>query len=153
MIHQEVLKLYRTIMKTIRQIPDKQDRDYMRDWAKADFRANKDIKDEVSFQNVKLYTSFFTFTLNYLSDSFAFTVRDKIADSSRRKFAARAKKKLEPDEVTTLWTTLWLCLNLADFTVHPFACNRCQWRLHGRTLLNRRRIKFVSLFILLTAIY
>ncbi|XP_043268950.1 LYR motif-containing protein 2 [Venturia canescens] len=52
MVHQEVLKLYRNIMKTVRKIPDKHDRDYMRDWVKSDFRANKDVKDEFAIKSL-----------------------------------------------------------------------------------------------------
>jgi len=52
MVHQEVLKLYRDTMKTIRQIPDKQDREYMKNWARSDFRANKEIKDEFAIKSL-----------------------------------------------------------------------------------------------------
>ncbi|XP_012276915.1 LYR motif-containing protein 2 isoform X2 [Orussus abietinus] len=47
MVHQEVLKLYRNIMKTIRKVPNEADRKYLTDWAKADFRANKSVTDEL----------------------------------------------------------------------------------------------------------
>lgn len=48
MVRQEVLKLYRDILRAIRQIEKKEDRLYMNNWVKDDFRANKNIKDNVS---------------------------------------------------------------------------------------------------------
>lgn len=48
MVRQEVLSLYRKILRTIKQVPDKQDRDYLKNWAKSDFKNNKNVKEEVS---------------------------------------------------------------------------------------------------------
>lgn len=47
MVHQEVLKLYRNILRAIRQVPNEEDKKYLRDWARTDFRANKEVKEEV----------------------------------------------------------------------------------------------------------
>ncbi|XP_034264873.1 LYR motif-containing protein 2 [Pantherophis guttatus] len=43
---QQVLQLYRKILRTIRQIPNEADRCYMRDWAREDFKRNKETTDE-----------------------------------------------------------------------------------------------------------
>uniref|UniRef100_A0A8C6VEC3 LYR motif-containing protein 2 n=1 Tax=Naja naja TaxID=35670 RepID=A0A8C6VEC3_NAJNA len=43
---QQVLQLYRKILRTIRQIPNEADRRYMRDWAREDFKKNKETTDE-----------------------------------------------------------------------------------------------------------
>ena len=43
-----VLKLYRDILRTIKLIPDKTDREYMKDWARSDFKTYKDVTDDVS---------------------------------------------------------------------------------------------------------
>ncbi|KAM3854549.1 LYR motif-containing protein 2 [Vipera latastei] len=43
---QQVLQLYRKILRTIRQIPNEADRRYMRDWAREDFKRNKEATDE-----------------------------------------------------------------------------------------------------------
>ncbi|XP_015672869.1 LYR motif-containing protein 2 [Protobothrops mucrosquamatus] len=43
---QQVLQLYRKILRTIRQIPNEADRRYMRDWAREDFKKNKEATDE-----------------------------------------------------------------------------------------------------------
>ncbi|XP_015524179.1 LYR motif-containing protein 2 [Neodiprion pinetum] len=55
MVHQEVLKLYRNIMRTIRQVPDEMDRRYLRDWARNDFRSNRDIKDEFAIKSLIIH--------------------------------------------------------------------------------------------------
>jgi len=49
MMHKEVLKLYRNFMRSIKQIPNKKDRETMRDWVRSDFKKLKDVTDEVSF--------------------------------------------------------------------------------------------------------
>lgn len=46
----QVLKLYRDILRTIKLIPDKADRDYMRSWVRTDFKTYKDVTDDVSIQ-------------------------------------------------------------------------------------------------------
>ncbi|KAM6467124.1 LYR motif-containing protein 2 [Python bivittatus] len=43
---QQVLQLYRKILRTIRQVPSEADRRYMRDWAREDFKRNKEATDE-----------------------------------------------------------------------------------------------------------
>ncbi|XP_065224709.1 LYR motif-containing protein 2 [Planococcus citri] len=46
MLRQNVLRLYKDIMKTIREIPNEQDRTYMLEWARKDFKSNKSETDE-----------------------------------------------------------------------------------------------------------
>lgn len=48
MIRQKALTLYRKILRTIKQVPDKNDREYLKNWAKSEFLANKNLSDEVS---------------------------------------------------------------------------------------------------------
>ncbi|XP_034965286.1 LYR motif-containing protein 2 [Zootoca vivipara] len=43
---QQVLQLYRKILKAIRQVPNETDRHYLRDWAREDFKRNKSATDE-----------------------------------------------------------------------------------------------------------
>ncbi|EAA00691.3 LYR motif-containing protein 2 [Anopheles arabiensis] len=50
MLRQEVLKLYRTIFRTIRQVPDASSRRELRDWARADFRNNRNQTDELAIK-------------------------------------------------------------------------------------------------------
>ncbi|XP_058065207.1 LYR motif-containing protein 2 [Anopheles bellator] len=47
MLRQEVLKLYRTIFRTISQVPDAATRQELREWARHDFRQNKHQTDEL----------------------------------------------------------------------------------------------------------
>ncbi|XP_062715669.1 LYR motif-containing protein 2-like [Aedes albopictus] len=50
MLRQEVLKLYRTIFRTIRQVPDEASREELRQWARADFRANRHQTEELAIK-------------------------------------------------------------------------------------------------------
>ncbi|XP_061225765.1 LYR motif-containing protein 2 isoform X2 [Neopsephotus bourkii] len=43
---QQVLQLYRKILRAIREVPAEADRRYLKDWAREDFRRNKDATDE-----------------------------------------------------------------------------------------------------------
>lgn len=45
----QVLKLYRNILRTVKLIPDKSDREYMREWARSDFKTYKNVTDDVSY--------------------------------------------------------------------------------------------------------
>lgn len=47
MVRAEVLKLYRNILRTVRQIPDEHYRKEMAKWARDDFKKNKNLTDEV----------------------------------------------------------------------------------------------------------
>lgn len=47
MLRREVLQLYRNILRTLKQVSCKQDREYLHNWVKSDFNNNKHIKDEV----------------------------------------------------------------------------------------------------------
>ncbi|XP_078535174.1 LYR motif-containing protein 2 [Lissotriton helveticus] len=44
---QQVLGLYRKILQTARQIPNEVDRQYVKEWAREEFKRNKDATDEV----------------------------------------------------------------------------------------------------------
>lgn len=46
MLRQEVLKLYREIFRTVRKVPDINSRKELIDWARHDFRLNKNQTDE-----------------------------------------------------------------------------------------------------------
>ena len=48
MMRQEVLKLYREIFRTIRFVPDPSGQNELKEWARQDFRNNKDQNNEVS---------------------------------------------------------------------------------------------------------
>ncbi|KAH8280315.1 hypothetical protein KR018_002440, partial [Drosophila ironensis] len=50
MLRQEVLKLYRDIFRTIRQVPDKSSQSELRAWARYDFQANRHQSDEVAIK-------------------------------------------------------------------------------------------------------
>ncbi|XP_030345366.1 LYR motif-containing protein 2 isoform X1 [Strigops habroptila] len=43
---QQVLQLYRKILRAIREVPAEADRRYLKDWAREEFRRNKDATDE-----------------------------------------------------------------------------------------------------------
>uniref|UniRef100_A0A8P4KQP3 LYR motif-containing protein 2 n=1 Tax=Dicentrarchus labrax TaxID=13489 RepID=A0A8P4KQP3_DICLA len=43
---QKILGIYRTMLRTIRQVPDEGDRKYLRDWASAEFKRNKTATDQ-----------------------------------------------------------------------------------------------------------
>nr|XP_020642995.1 LYR motif-containing protein 2 [Pogona vitticeps] len=45
---QQVLQLYRNILKTIRQVPNEADRRYLKHWARDEFKRNKDATDEAA---------------------------------------------------------------------------------------------------------
>uniref|UniRef100_A0A663DVK9 LYR motif-containing protein 2 n=1 Tax=Aquila chrysaetos chrysaetos TaxID=223781 RepID=A0A663DVK9_AQUCH len=44
---QQVLHLYRKILRAIRDVPAEADRHYLKDWAREEFRRNKDATEEV----------------------------------------------------------------------------------------------------------
>lgn len=52
MLRQEVLKLYRDILRTIKQIPDDNSRNELKEWARHDFRMNKHKTDELTIKNL-----------------------------------------------------------------------------------------------------
>ncbi|KAK5853364.1 hypothetical protein PBY51_007156 [Eleginops maclovinus] len=43
---QKVLGIYRNMMKTIRQVPDQTDRKYLSEWARDEFKRNKNATDQ-----------------------------------------------------------------------------------------------------------
>ncbi|NWH66892.1 LYRM2 protein, partial [Geococcyx californianus] len=43
---QQVLQLYRKILQAIREVPAEADRRYLKDWAREEFRRNKDATEE-----------------------------------------------------------------------------------------------------------
>ncbi|NWX47710.1 LYRM2 protein, partial [Steatornis caripensis] len=43
---QQVLQLYRSILRAIRDVPAEGDRRYLKDWAREEFRRNKDATEE-----------------------------------------------------------------------------------------------------------
>ncbi|CAK1585673.1 unnamed protein product [Parnassius mnemosyne] len=55
LLRQEVLKLYREIFRTLRQIPDESTRSELKVWARADFRNNKHHTDESAIRSMLYY--------------------------------------------------------------------------------------------------
>lgn len=53
-----MLSLYRNMMRTIRQVPDEGDRKYLRDWARDEFKRNKNSTNQVRY-GLKLRHSVF----------------------------------------------------------------------------------------------
>jgi hypothetical protein len=51
MLRQQVLKLYRSVLRAIRNSPDEQSKKELLEWARSDFKSNKHQTDEVSAQN------------------------------------------------------------------------------------------------------
>lgn len=45
---QRVLGIYRDMLKTIRQVPDEGDRKYLTDWARDEFKRNKNATNQVN---------------------------------------------------------------------------------------------------------
>ncbi|KAM9339572.1 LYR motif-containing protein 2 [Symphorus nematophorus] len=43
---QRILGIYRNMLRTIRQVPDEADRKYLRDWARDEFKRNKNATDQ-----------------------------------------------------------------------------------------------------------
>ncbi|XP_070705674.1 LYR motif-containing protein 2 [Pempheris klunzingeri] len=43
---QRILGIYRTMLRTIRQVPDEADRKYLRDWARDEFKRNKNATEQ-----------------------------------------------------------------------------------------------------------
>ncbi|XP_040455240.1 LYR motif-containing protein 2-like isoform X3 [Falco naumanni] len=43
---QQVLQLYRKILRAIREVPAEADRRYLKDWTREEFRRNKDATEE-----------------------------------------------------------------------------------------------------------
>ncbi|XP_034017597.1 LYR motif-containing protein 2 [Thalassophryne amazonica] len=43
---QKVLGIYRKMLRTIRQVPDEADRKYLRDWARDEFKRNKNTTNQ-----------------------------------------------------------------------------------------------------------
>ncbi|XP_040191665.1 LYR motif-containing protein 2 [Rana temporaria] len=50
LLRQQVLGLYRRILRGVRQIPDPADRRYMKEWARGEFRRNQTATDEVTIR-------------------------------------------------------------------------------------------------------
>lgn len=50
MLRKEVLKLYRDIFRCIRVVPDDSSRNDLKQWARSDFRANMNVKDELTIK-------------------------------------------------------------------------------------------------------
>ncbi|XP_005068847.1 LYR motif-containing protein 2-like [Mesocricetus auratus] len=46
MRQQQVLLLYRKILRVIRQVPSDSDRKYLQDWAREEFKSNKSATEE-----------------------------------------------------------------------------------------------------------
>ncbi|RVE47438.1 hypothetical protein evm_007849 [Chilo suppressalis] len=55
MLRQEVLKLYREILRTIRQVPDKNTRKELIEWTRTDFQNNKHHTDEATIKTMLYY--------------------------------------------------------------------------------------------------
>ncbi|XP_061669246.1 LYR motif-containing protein 2 isoform X4 [Syngnathoides biaculeatus] len=54
---QNILGIYRNMLRTIRYVPDAADRKYLRDWAREEFKRNKHATDQdlqASLENLRL---------------------------------------------------------------------------------------------------
>lgn len=45
---QKVLGLYRNMLRTIRKVPEEADRKYLKDWAREEFKRNKEATEQVN---------------------------------------------------------------------------------------------------------
>ncbi|KAF7282584.1 LYR motif-containing protein 2 [Rhynchophorus ferrugineus] len=54
-LKQEVKNLYRQIFRAIREVPDKQYQDELKDWTRREFRQNSHHTDEIS---IKMYLQY-----------------------------------------------------------------------------------------------
>uniref|UniRef100_A0A3B3WF37 LYR motif-containing protein 2 n=1 Tax=Poecilia mexicana TaxID=48701 RepID=A0A3B3WF37_9TELE len=52
---QKVLGVYRSMLRTIRQVPDEADRKYLRDWAREEFKRNKNATNQSLLQSPVLH--------------------------------------------------------------------------------------------------
>ncbi|NP_001165156.1 LYR motif-containing protein 2 [Xenopus laevis] len=50
LVRQQVLGLYRRIVRAVRQIPGAADRQYLQDWARDEFRRNKGASEEIAIR-------------------------------------------------------------------------------------------------------
>lgn len=50
MLRQQVLNLYRRILRTIKQVPDKQNQTELQNWARNDFRINQHHTDDLTIK-------------------------------------------------------------------------------------------------------
>lgn len=55
MLRQEAIKLFRDLLRTIKQIPDKESQKELRDWVRRDFELHKKYTDEVSVKMALQY--------------------------------------------------------------------------------------------------
>ncbi|XP_014260387.1 LYR motif-containing protein 2 [Cimex lectularius] len=55
MLRQRVLKLYRDIFRSIKEVPSNEDRIELKNWARNDFKANKHHTDEVAIKMMIKY--------------------------------------------------------------------------------------------------
>lgn len=55
MLRQQVLSLYRRILRTIKQVPDQQYQTELKEWARADFKNNAHHKDEITIKMMITY--------------------------------------------------------------------------------------------------
>ncbi|CAH2269006.1 LYR motif-containing protein 2 [Pararge aegeria] len=55
LLRQEVLKLYRDIIRTVKKVPDESTRLELKEWARTDFRNNKHHNDETTIKSMLHY--------------------------------------------------------------------------------------------------
>lgn len=55
MLRQEVKKLFRDLLRAIKQVPDKSSQKELRDWVRRDFELNKQCTDEISIKMALQY--------------------------------------------------------------------------------------------------
>jgi hypothetical protein len=69
MLRQQVLKLYRSILRAIRTVPDEQSKKELLEWARSDFKNSKHHTEEVRAQQSylgKVTGDFLTTLLYYI---------------------------------------------------------------------------------------
>ncbi|XP_057341015.1 LYR motif-containing protein 2 [Microplitis mediator] len=55
LVRQQVITLYRNILRTIKKIPTKEDQSYFLEWARSEFKANKNITDEFAIKSLIIH--------------------------------------------------------------------------------------------------
>ncbi|PSN52900.1 hypothetical protein C0J52_02975 [Blattella germanica] len=56
MVRQQVLKLYRSFLRAIREVPDENSKKELLQWTRSDFKVNKHQTDEVRERTFKCAT-------------------------------------------------------------------------------------------------
>lgn len=64
MLRTEALKLYRNILRQLNNLPDKEQRKEIKDWARSDFEAHRHHEDEV----IGLISVYLTISTSFMTE-------------------------------------------------------------------------------------